>query len=177
VALFGVLVFEVLVGLVLAVIVAIALMVWRASRVGGVLMGQMPSGEFRRKTTNPDAKEISGLKIYLIDGNLFYANSSVVKRQLKSMVATPPKPKVIAIVMIETSQELDFTSSRALESAIRAAKEGGVEIVITGVATLTLESMRKAGIVDLIGEDHVVRDLVAMMEFYERRYGPISLEA
>ena len=43
VALFGVLIFEVLVGLVLAVIVAIALMVWRASRVGAPLMGQMPS--------------------------------------------------------------------------------------------------------------------------------------
>jgi SulP family sulfate permease len=137
----------------------------------------MPSGEFRRMTTNPDAKEIPGLKMYLIDGNLFYANSSVVKRQLKSLVATQPKPKMVAIVMIETSQELDFTSSRALESAIKAAKEEGVEIVITGVASLTLDSMRKAGIVDLVGEDHVVRDPTAVVELFERKYGPLPLES
>ena len=157
-ALFGVLVFEVLVGLILAVIIAIALMVWRASRVGGVLMGRMPSGEFRRVSLHPDAKEIAGLKIYLIDGNLFYANSSVVKRQLKALVMAPPKPKLIAILLYETSHELDITSSRALESAIKAAKEEGVEIVIAGVASLTLDSLRKAGIIDLIGEDHVILD-------------------
>ena len=60
VALFGVLVFEVLVGLVLAVIVAIALMVWRASRVGGVLMGRMPSGEFRRMTAQSGCQGDTG---------------------------------------------------------------------------------------------------------------------
>ena len=175
VALFGVLVFEVLVGLVLAVIVAIALMVWRASRVGGVLMGRMPSGDFRRMTPNPEAKEIPGLKIYMIDGNLFYANSSVVKRQLKSLVVAKPKPNMIAIVMIENSQELDITSIRALESVIRAAKEEGVELVITGVASITLESMRKAGIIELVGEEHIIRDPAAMMEFYERKYGSMPM--
>jgi MFS superfamily sulfate permease-like transporter len=175
VALFGVLVFEVLVGLVLAIIVAIALMVWRASRVGGSLMGHMPSvQEFRRISLYPEAKEIPGLKLFLIDGDLFYANSSVVKRQLKALVLAQPKPNMIAILMFETSHELDITSSRALESVIRVAQEERVEIVLAGVATMTLDSLRKAGIVDMIGEDHVIRDPRAVLELYERKYGPIS---
>ncbi len=175
VALFGVLIFEVLVGLVLAIIVAIALMVWRASRVGGSLMGQMPSAkEFRRISLYPEAKEIPGLRLYLIDGDLFYANSSVVKRQLKALVMAQPKPKMIAILMFETSHELDITSSRALESVIRVAQEEGVDIVLAGVATMTLDSLRKAGIVEMIGEDHVIRDPKAVLELYERKYGPIS---
>ena len=139
-------------------------------------MGRMPSGDFRRMTPNPEAKEIPGLKIYMIDGNLFYANSSVVKRQLKSLVVAKPKPNMIAIVMIETSQELDITSIRALESVIRAAKEEGVELVITGVASITLESMRKAGIIELVGEEHIIRDPAAMLEFYERKYGSASMD-
>ena len=174
VALFGVLIFEVLVGLVLAIIVAIALMVWKASRVGGSLMGRMPSThEFRRISLYPEAKEIPGLNLYLIDGDLFYANSSVVKRQLKALVMAQPKPNMIAILMFETSHELDITSSRALESVIRVAQDDKVEIVLAGVATMTLDSLRKAGIVDMIGEDHIIRDPKAVLELYERKYGPI----
>ena len=60
--------------------------------------------------------------------------------------------------MFETSHELDITSSRALESVIRVAQEEGVDIVLAGVATMTLDSLRKAGIVEMIGEDHVIRD-------------------
>jgi len=171
-ALFGVLIFEVLVGLVLAVVIAIALMVWKLSRVGGELVGQMPSPtEFRQLRESPEAKEVPGLKMYMIDGAMFYANSSLVKKEIKALVMARPRPNMIAIVLIETMHELDITSTRALESAIMTAQEEGVEVVLVSVPILALSSLRKAGIVELVGEDHIMNDLYTMVNHYRQKYG------
>lgn len=172
VALFGVLIFEVLVGLVLAVIIAIVLMVWKLSQEGGVLVGLMPSGtEFRLLRAKPEAKEVPGLKIYMIKGAMFYANSSLIKKEIKALAMERPRPKMIAIVLIENMEEFDITSTRALESAIRTVQEEGIEVVLSSVPITALSSLRKAGIVDLVGEDHIMDDLFYVVDSYRKKYG------
>jgi MFS superfamily sulfate permease-like transporter len=135
-------------------------------------VGQMPSPtEFRQLSESPEAKEVPGLKIFMIKGAMFYANSSLVKKEIKALVMAPPRPNMIAIVLIETMHELDITSTRALESAIKTAQEEGVEVVLVSVPILALSSLRKAGIVELVGEDHIMNDLYTMVNHYRQKYG------
>ncbi|MDD1748189.1 MAG: SulP family inorganic anion transporter, partial [Methanomassiliicoccales archaeon] len=152
-AILGVLVFEVLVGLLLAIIFAMGLLIWRVGHQRGCLLGRMPDGKFKDLSLNPDAKEVEGVKILRLNTVIFYANAPGIKARLLSLLRASPKPKLLIIDMETHTQILDITSGRALEKVILEAKERGVRVAFVGVHTLAMRDMEKQGIVELAGKD------------------------
>lgn len=152
-ALVGVLYFDVLVGLLLAMIIAIGLVIWRISNEHGSLLGQMPDGQFRDISLRSEAKEIEGIKILRPNIAIFYANAPVIKKRLLDLIREEPKPKLLIVDMEVHHMRLDISSARALEKVIREAKEKDVKVTFVGVHTLTLRDMEKQGLVELAGRD------------------------
>jgi sulfate permease, SulP family len=152
-ALFGVLIFEVLVGLLLAIIFAMGLLIWRVSHQSGCLLGRTPDGRFKDINLNPDAKEIEGVKILRLNTVIFYANAPMIKGHMLSLIKATPKPKLLIIDMETHTQILDISSGRTLEKVIKEAKERGVKVFFAGVHTLTMRDMEKQGLVELAGKE------------------------
>ena len=154
IALFGVLIFEVLIGLLLAVIFAIGLVIWKISNEKGSLLGQTLDGRFRDVVLEPEAKEVKGVKILRLNFPLFYANAPVIKTRLINLIREEPVPKLLILDMETHTRILDISSARALEKVVRAAKEKDVRVVFVGVHLLTMRSMEKEGLVELIGRNN-----------------------
>jgi SulP family sulfate permease len=152
-ALFGVLIFEVLVGLMLAVIIAIGLVIIRISNERGTLLGQMPDGRFMDLSLHPEAKEIDGVKIFRPNVTMFYANAPVMKTRLLNLIREDPRPKVVIIDMEAHYLHLDISSVRVLEKVVKEAQEKDVQVMFVGVNTLAMSDMEKQGLVELAGRD------------------------
>ena len=152
-ALFGVLVFEVLVGLLLAIIIAIGLVILRISNERGTLLGQMPDSRFMALSLHPEAKEIGGVKILRLNVTMFYANAPVIKTRLLNLIREDPRPKLLIIDMEAHYLHLDISSVRVLEKVVKEAQEKNVQVTFVGVNTLTMSDMEKQGLVALAGRD------------------------
>jgi len=151
--LFGVLVFEVLVGLMLAVIIAIGLVIIRISNEQGTLLGKMPDGRFMDLSLHPEAREIVGVKILRLNVTMFYANAPVIKTRLLNLIREDPQPKVLIIDMEAHYIHLDISSVRVLIKVIKEAQDKNVQVMFVGVNTLTMSDMEKQGLVELAGRD------------------------
>jgi SulP family sulfate permease len=154
IALFGVLLFEVLIGLVLAVIIAIGLVIWKISNERGSILGRMPDGRYRALNLHPEAKEEEGVRILRLNLAMFYANAPVIKARLLGLIREVPKPKLVILDMETHIGLLDISSARALEKVVKEANERGVRFALVGVHTLTMRDMEKQGIVELVGRDN-----------------------
>jgi MFS superfamily sulfate permease-like transporter len=152
-ALFGVLVFEVLVGLLLAVIIAIGLVILRMSNEQGTLLGQMPDGRFMDLSQHPEAREIEGVKILRLNIAMFYANAPMIKTRLLNLIREDPGPKLLLIDMEAHYLHLDISSARVLEKVVKEAHEKDVQVTFVGVHTVTMSDMEKQGLVELAGRD------------------------
>jgi MFS superfamily sulfate permease-like transporter len=152
-ALFGVLVYEVLVGLLLAIIIAIGLIILRISNEQGTLLGQLPDGRFMDLSLHPEAKEIEAVKILRLNVNMFYANAPVIKTRLLNLIREDPRPKLLIIDMEAHYLPLDITSARVLEKVVKEAQEKDVHVTFVGVHTVTMSDMEKQGLVELAGRD------------------------
>jgi sulfate permease, SulP family len=152
-ALFGVLVFEVLVGLLLAVIIAIGLVILRISNEQGTLLGQMPDGRFLDLSLHPEAREIDRVKILRLNLTMFYANAPVIKTRLLNLIREDPRPKLLIIDMEAHYVHLDISSVRVLEKVVKEAREKDVKVTFVKVNTVTMSDMEKQGLVALAGRD------------------------
>jgi MFS superfamily sulfate permease-like transporter len=152
-ALFGVLVFEVLVGLLLAIIIAIGLVILRISNEQGTLLGQMPDGRFLDTSLHPEAREIRGVKILRLNITMFYANAPVIKKRLLNLIREDPRPKLLIIDMEAHYLHLDISSVRVLEKVVKEAQDKNVQVTFVGVNTVTMSDMEKQGLVALAGRD------------------------
>ena len=153
-ALLGVLVFEVLVGLLLAIIIAIGLVILRISNERGTLLGQMPDGRFMDLSLHPEAKEIDGVKIFRPNVTMFYANAPVIKTRLLNLIREDPRPKLLIIDMEAHYVHLDISSVRVLEKVVKEAQDKNVQVTFVGINTVTMSDMEKQGLVALAGRDH-----------------------
>lgn len=169
-ALFGVLVFEVLVGLVLTIIIAIGLVILKISNEQGTLLGQMPDGRFMDLSQHPEARERAGVKILRLDIAMFYANAPVIKTRLLKLIREDPRPKLLVIDMEAHYVHLDISSARVLEKVLKEALEKGVQVTFVGVNTRTMSDMEREGLVELAGRDHFKNTIEeALLELWTPR--------
>jgi high affinity sulfate transporter 1 len=160
VALFGVLIFEVLIGLVLAIFFSIGLVIWKISNEKGSLLGKTPEGQFKDIQLDHQAKEVDGVKILRLNMGLFYASAPVIKKRLLNLIKGDPKPKLLIVDMETHTGILDISSVHALAKVVEEAKLSGVKLVFVNVHTRAMTDMEKQGLVDLIGTGHF-KDTIA----------------
>jgi sulfate permease, SulP family len=148
------LVFEVLVGLILAIVIALGLVIWKISTLSGSVLGRTSDGRFKDIGLSPGAKQIEGIKIFRLDIGMFYANAPVIKKRLQELMRAEPQPKALIVDMEIHTRILDVSSGRALEKVLNEAKQKDIRIVFVGVHTLTMRDMEKQGLVEQIGRDN-----------------------
>ncbi len=103
-ALVGVLLFDALMGLALAVLVSLAAVVWRAATPQLSTMGrEQGTPGFVSVENRPNAEQIDGLLLVRIDENLFFANAGGVREHVIDEVARADPPVETVIVDLETT--------------------------------------------------------------------------
>ncbi|MGD8485579.1 MAG: sulfate permease [Chloroflexota bacterium] len=150
-ALLGVLVFDILVGLLVAVAVSFLLILARASRPRWAVLGRTHHEEaddfaFHSLEAHPDAETFPGLLIFRFDADLFFANANAFADDVREAIAaSEPLPRVV-LLDAESIADIDSTAVGVLRDLIVEFRDDGIEFWAARVKTRVAEMMSRLGV-------------------------------
>jgi SulP family sulfate permease len=101
-----------------------------------------------------------GVEVFKVSGTLFFGAAS----KFKDAVRRVEKPPKILILRLREVLAIDATGLRALEDLLDKAHADGTRILMTGVHTQPRAVLKRAGILDRVGELNVVPDFRSAMK-------------
>lgn len=153
----GVIFIDVLPGMLIGLVSAILVMVYRSSRPHLSRLGKEPdaSGAYRDMGRHPECLPVPGVLILRLDAPLYYANALTVRDQVIQMIkeSDPPPRAVLFNAMVQ--DDLDITSSEMLKGLIKRLDNQGMATYFAEVHQPVLDFSAKTGLLDLIGAAHV----------------------
>ena len=157
ITLWGVLLFDVLEGMIMGLLASLLFMIYRSSRAHLSALGRVPGvpGAYSDVTRHPDDVRIPGVLIVRLDAPLYYANALTVRDAMRAMIAEQePLPRAL-IVDVGSQDELDATSTDMLKGLVKQLRYSGLDVYFADVHAPILARGHDTGLLDVIGEDHV----------------------
>lgn len=152
VAMLGVVFFDILIGLLLAVFLGLLGLLFSAKRRTTAVLGKAP-GEtvFRSLAHYPDGETYPGLLIARFDGSLFFANAPDLADEIRLGVeVTDPTPKVV-LLDCESITNMDATALFTMEELNQELERAGIDLRLARVRSDVLELMRTTELEEKIG--------------------------
>jgi MFS superfamily sulfate permease-like transporter len=173
-AMIGVLLTTVLAGMVLAVMLSVAFVLYRASRPYVAALGRMPGyrATFADMARHEDAEPVPGLVIVRLDAPLYFFNANVAKTQILELVAARrPEPQGVLIDLAATA-DLDVTTADMLRELHADLRARSIEVLLAQVKGPVRDRMRKTGLMAEMGEDRVYMSIGSAVTDFGRRWPP-----
>jgi SulP family sulfate permease len=171
----GVLVFGILIGLLVAVVVSLLALVFRAYRPSSAVLGRAPGAiddealRYRGLDDHPDCETFPGLVILRVDGELFFANARWFRETVRSLVRgqTPPVREIL--IHAGAVPHLDTSAAAMLRELVAELGDSDVELDFARVTTPLYEDFERNGIVALVGDDRFHETVAAGVADFELR--------
>jgi sulfate permease, SulP family len=167
---FGVLLTDVLQGMMIGLLASLLWFIYRSTRPHLASLGRVPGqlNVFTDITRHPENLRVPGLLILRLDSPLFYANAESVRDRTKALVdAADPRPRALLIDAV-AQDDLDMTSADILKKLYMELRHEGIEVYLAEVHAPVLEFGRRAGLADVVPEDHVFPTIAAAVEAFEK---------
>ena len=134
-ALLGVLLIDVLEGMIIGLLASLAFVVFRASRPHVSALGRVPGqpGVFSDLARHPENAAIPGVLIVRPHEPLFYANWRSVRDRVKDLIDAMPAPPRAVIFDSSNQDELDYTSTVGVGGLVKELADEGIEVYFAGV--------------------------------------------
>jgi high affinity sulfate transporter 1 len=156
VAMLGVLTFEALEGLMIAVILSLLALVWRASQSRLSLLGREPGrlilSDIRR---HPENRAIPGLLILRPDEGLFFANADALRNEIINLVEEAQPPVKVILLDLEMSNQLDVPSVDMLAELIEELKQRNAEMWLSRLHKPVYDALERSSVLQEIGEKNI----------------------
>ncbi len=168
IAFVGVLGTTVLIGLVVAALMSVVILLYRASQPALVTLGKPPDPPDRYVDVSrtPTAAAVPGLLILRLDTPLYYFNASEVETRVLRLVREAAPQAQIVVLDIGATHDLDVTTGDMLLELLRSLRQQGVELALAQAKGAVRDRMRKTGLMQELGRhqvyptvDAAVRDL------------------
>jgi SulP family sulfate permease len=166
VALVGVVLTSVLVGMVVAVLLSLVLLLYRASRPYVAALGRLSGGRgsFADLARHAEAVPIPGILVARIDAPLYFFNANVAYTQIIELFGRiSPAPSVVVLDLAATA-DLDVSTGDMLFELHQELRALGVELRLAQVRAKVRDRMRTMGLMDEIGEQRVHLSVAAAVE-------------
>jgi SulP family sulfate permease len=155
ITLWGVLLFDVLQGMIIGLLASLLFVIYRSSRAHLSALGRVSgvSGAYSDVARHPDDAPVPGVLIVRFDAPVYYANALTVRDAVKSMIADQASPPRAVVFDAGTQDELDVTSTDMVKGLVRQLRESGPDVYFAEVHAPILERGRDTGLLEAIGED------------------------
>jgi high affinity sulfate transporter 1 len=169
ITLWGVLLFDVLEGMIIGLLASLLFVLYRSSRAHLSSLGRVPGvpGAYSDVTRHPDDVAVPGLLIIRLDAPLYYANALTVREAVKSMIAGQEPPPQAVIFDMSTQDELDVTSADMVKGLVRQLCQSGLKVYFADVHAPVLERGRATGSLEAFGDDNVFPTVDAAVRHIE----------
>ena len=154
-AIVGVLSVGVLAGVVVGVVLSLIWLVYVATRPPMPLLGREPGTQvFRDLDEHPGDETFPGVAVLRLDGGLFFATAEALENRIRAL-AEEGGPLRAVVLDLEGVNFIDSQGSAKLSELHELTEASGVVLRLARVKPHVLAVLRKDGIVELIGEDHI----------------------
>ena len=110
------------------------------------------------------------LAIFRYDGDLYFANANYLEKRLLNAVADKPRLKVL-LLDLEAVDQIDVTGEEMLTHMSEHLEEAGIEFFITRAKLRILDTLKRSGLYEVIGEEHFFSKRKVMLEAIKKKYG------
>lgn len=164
----GVLVFDILYGVLAAVALSVAEMLARVARPHDAVLGIVPGVAGMHDIEDyPRARTVPGLMIYRYDSPLFFANAQDLRR--RALDAVGEAPGVTWFVLnAEAIVEVDFTAMEAVEELRSELAQRGIVFGMAHVKQELMDEMTSFGLVTAVGADKIFHTLPTAVAAYRQ---------
>ena len=169
-AFFGVLFLGTINGVLIGIILSFTEMIIRTAKPATCFLGIQPGHKhFRALKEGQQIHPISGVVIYRFSSNLFFANISVLQREIEAALKEDTKAVILDASGIGS---MDITAADRLNLLSESLKEKGIRFYITEHISGLNTQMRKLGLGHLIENGNVRRTIhIALKDIgYNRPY-------
>jgi sulfate permease, SulP family len=152
----GVITVGVLRALLLAVALSVVDAVRRSAKPHDAVLGWVERlDRYADVRLHPTAKITPGVLVYRLDDRLFFANAHYVKGRIREAIAGAPAPVRWLVFDAEALNHVDATGVRTLTDLIDSLRKESITFVFARLHGHMSDHLSEAGVVDLVGEDHL----------------------
>ena len=168
-ALAGVLLINVLPGMVIGLVSSLLFVVYRTSQPHIASLGRVPGapGAYSDLARHPENIPVPGVLIVRIDAQVYYANALTVRDRVMAMVAEMESLPHAVIFDSGAQDELDVTSTEMTKDLVKELHGKGIKVYLADVHAPVLEVGSRTGLRESIDEDHVFPTVDAAVRFLE----------
>ena len=151
-------------GILVGVIVSLIVVIHRSSRPHSATMGRLPeTNTFRNVKRHAEALTRSDVVVYRMDASLYFANTSFLKDEIHQIMVEDPALKQLVFDAYPVN-DIDATGAETLKEIIEDFHESGYKFYFAGVKGPVMDVLKRAGVVDLVGEDHFFMEVHTAVE-------------
>ena len=163
----GVVVLNILYGVLVAISVSVADLLRRVARPHDAILGQVQGLAGMHDVDDyPTAQTIPGLVVYRYDSPLFFANAEDFKRRAMAAADAAAEPKWF-LLNVEANVEVDITALDAVEWLREELQRRGIVLAMARVKQDLLDDLRAYGLADSIGPDRLFPTLPTAVAAYQ----------
>lgn len=172
IALGGVVVLDILPGLMLAVFASLACLLFFASTIDLSVMGEIRDCGviWVSARQHPRAREVPGIRVLRMEGALFFANAGKFQAAVMDFCAGSATPRAL-VLQLKANRRLCITSADMLLALARDLKKASVLLAFADLAPNVAAMFGKNGMADLVGERHMYDDIERAVTDIQDRLG------
>ena len=155
-ALLGVLVFDLLPGLIIAVALSLVLFVAYASAPRVAVLGRTGSGDFAEASSGGDLAQVPGLLIVRPDGGLFFGNADRVREAVAALAAVGDPPVRVVCLVLSNSYRLSLPVLDTLGVLEEQLRRSGVELWLVAVPSQARPQLAQDQLATTLGPDRIL---------------------
>ena len=161
----GVIVLDVLPGLIIGVVLSILLVVYRNSRIPLSVLAADPAvpGAYVDWQRHPTARPTPGVLAVRPDGTIYYVNAQSIQDALESLVSSSPDPVGTVLIDLDANDELDITSSEKLAKLVHDLRHNHVQVGFVHFHAPALAMARRAGVLDELSSAPIFETMAQAM--------------
>ena len=165
----GVLVFNILYGVLLAIGLSVADLVRRVGRPHDAILGLVPGVAGMHDVDDyPEAETIPGLVVYRYDAPLFFANADDFLRRALAAADQGAGTVRWFVLNVEANVEVDFTALEAVDAVRDGLARRGTIFALARVKQDLLDDLQAFGLADSIGKERIFPTLPTAVEAYRQ---------
>jgi SulP family sulfate permease len=134
------------------------------------MLGRVPGRDgFYKLHRTPEARQVPGLAICLIQGNLLFVNSDYVQSRLRSIAEELPAGTRWLLIDAGAIAQVDSSAAVMLMDLCAELRDRGIILGMAEVHAEARELLDRAGVIECIGSDMVFDVLEDAYEAFKAR--------